>query len=427
MTAYFISADWSKDPRKRSVYVAHVEERRICKALPGTTGWKLDSLLSLAREYSSQGRVLVGIDLALGVSRGYWRRVLDQHCGQQPAAFVHWLGELDPSGEFFETMRDPGQWRVERPWYAVQKGKGGRTSFEKQVDDRFLRRIDAATNAKPLFAVSGIPGTVGSGTRAFWQELIPRLAGERDFAIWPFEDALSSSRSARTIVLAETYPGLAYAAALAGRLPARRIGIAKTKPVERDIAYNLLAQAEWVADNSVDLGELGPSRASDDDFDAHITAAAVLRCMIEGAPLVDSDWVDAEVEGSMLLAGPVDPRCKARKLISVTGELSLAGMGSPSSGISQSRRPKAVRSGVVEHCCPIPGCDKVFSGSRSGWDAHVGSPRMHPGWHPEVTGPVERKRLFKRDYPEWFESASKRSADRSRMEGDDVSECAGGA
>ena len=70
MTAYFISADWSKDPRKRSVYVAHFANRRIRKALPGSMGWNLDSLLSLAREVSGQGRVLVGVDLALGVSRG---------------------------------------------------------------------------------------------------------------------------------------------------------------------------------------------------------------------------------------------------------------------------------------------------------------------------------------------------------------------
>ena len=425
MTAYFISADWSKDPRKRSVYVAHFANRRIRKALPGSTGWNLDSLLSLAREVSGQGRVLVGVDLALGVSRGYWRLVLDQHCGQQPATFVHWLRELDPSGEFFETTKDPRQWRVERPWYAVQKGKRGRTSFEKQVDDRFLRRIDAATNAKPLFAVSGIPGTVGSGTRAFWQELIPRLAGERDFAIWPFEDALSSSRSARRIVLAETYPGLAYAAALAGRLPARRMRIAKTQRAARDCACECLRQAGWVVSNRVDLGDLGPVRASDDDFDAFLTAAAVLRCVIEDCPLAESDWVDAEVEGSMLLAGPVDPGSKARRLNTGSKVLPALEMGSQPCVGRRSCGYTALPANDKKYRCPIPGCDKVFSGSRRGWDRHVESPRMHPNWHPEVRDPDERKRLFMRDYLEWFESASERSMGRSRMEGDDESESAG--
>ena len=307
MFSCFISADWSKDPRKRSVYVADIANRTIRKAHPGSTGWNLDSLLSLARECSGQGSVLIGVDLALGVSRGYWRRVVDGRCQRRPATFVEWLGGLDPSGEFFGTTRDPRQWSVERPWYAIQKGKGGRASFEKQADDRFLRRIDAATSAKSLFAVSGIPGTVGSGTRAFWQELIPRLAGEREFAIWPFEDDLSSSRSGRRIVLAETYPGLVYAAALADGLPARRIRIAKTRRAERDRVCDLLMQAEWVACHRVDLGELDSARESDDDFDAHLTAAAVMRCVIEDARLVCADWIDAEVEGSMLLAGPVDP------------------------------------------------------------------------------------------------------------------------
>lgn len=314
MFTFFISADWSKDSRKRSVYVADITNRRIRKAHPGSTGWSLDALRSLARKYSSRGRVLVGVDLALGVSRGYWRRVFDGRYRRRPATFVGWLGVLDPSGGFFETTRDPGHWRVDRPWYAIQKGRGGRGSFERQVDDRFLRRIDAATGAMPLFAVSGVPGTVGSGTRAFWQDLIPRLAGERDFAIWPFEDDLSSSRSGRRIVLAESYPGLAYAAALADCLPTPRIRIAKTRRAERDRACEILMRAAWVARHRVDLGDVGPVRDSEDDFDAHITAAAVLRCVIEDVPLASRDWIDPKVEGSMLLAGPVDPASRARRL-----------------------------------------------------------------------------------------------------------------
>ena len=83
-----------------------------------------------------------------------------------------------------------------------------------------LRKIDGATGAKPLFAVSGIPGTVGSGTRSFWQELIPRLTDSLDFAVWPFEGDLRRLLASRGIVLAETYPALFYAAVLARTLPA---------------------------------------------------------------------------------------------------------------------------------------------------------------------------------------------------------------
>ena len=61
----------------------------------------------------------------------------------------------------------------------------------------------------------------------------------------------------------------------------------------------------WVAANGVDLGDLGPTRTNEDDFDAHLTAAAILRCVLEGTPVTRSEWIDAEAEGSMLLAGPL--------------------------------------------------------------------------------------------------------------------------
>ena len=293
------------------------------------------------------------------------------------------------------------------------------------MDDGFLRRIDAATNAKPLFAVSGIPGTVGSGTRAFWQELIPRLAGERDFAVWPFEEDLISPRSGHPIVLAESYPSLAYAATLAERLPARRIRIAKTRRAEREFACDLLVRAEWVVNNRVDFGGLDAARASEDDFDAHFMASAVLRCVIEGTALADRDWIDPVVEGSMLLAGPVDPEGKVKKMSACAQEPLPLRSDSPLSLSPPSRRSTEVQRDGLKHPCPIPGCDKVFTGTRSGWDAHVGSSRKHPDWYPEVMDSVERKRLFKRDYPEWFNRASERSTHRDRTVGEDVPESTG--
>jgi hypothetical protein len=51
--------------------------------------------------------------------------------------------------------------------------------------------------------------------------------------------------------------------------------------------------------------------------------------------------------------------------------------------------------------CPIAGCDKVFHG-RGGWDAHVGSRRLHPDWHPELETPDDRKRRFEAEFPEFF-------------------------
>ena len=313
MTASLISADWSKDPKKRSVWVADVGAGQLWKADPEPPGWDFTSVVELAKTLRETGPVLIGIDAALGLPSDYWRLAVEQVPSLRSGTFVDWLRRHAPDDGFFETVEDPARWGVERPWFAVQKGPGGLTSFKNKGENGLLRRIDKATGAKPLFAVSGIPGTVGSGTRELWKELIPLLAGERDFTIWPFEGGPSALPGEHGVVLAETYPGLAYAAALADGFPAAPMRIAKTRRQARDDASDHLTRAAWIADYSVDLGDLDAARRNDDDFDACLTAAALLRCVCEQRELADTGWIDAKVEGSMLLAGPVDPASPARR------------------------------------------------------------------------------------------------------------------
>ena len=74
---------------------------------------------------------------------------------------------------------------------------------------------------------------------------------------------------------------------------------------------------------------------------------------------------------------------------------------SSGTGAEMSDRDASRRHGGPEYPCPIPGCTKVFHGTRGGWDAHVASWRMHPDWHPDVTDGEERKRRFRREYPRW--------------------------
>ncbi len=304
----FVSADWSKDARKRSVHVA-VPRTRCIRRAEGAA-WDLAVLLQLARELKEEvGPVLLGMDLALGVPAGYWHMVRrDTAGGWPPRHFLDWLAGLDPESDFFREVRSPDEWRPGRPFFAVQKGKGGKTAFTRKVEGNMLRRIDEATGAKPLFAVSGMPGTVGSATRALWKELIPLLKESgRDFAVWPFEGALPALLADKGIVLAESYPGLAYAAAVAERLPTDLLKIAKTNPDARERFCDLLEKAAWVRKHGVCLGDLGSARANDDAFDSHVTAAAVLRCVLEGRQLCAPEWIDNEAEGAMLLAGPVEP------------------------------------------------------------------------------------------------------------------------
>ncbi len=402
MCAYFISADWSKNPKKRSVYVADIEERSIWKA--STTGfWNLKALLERANTLRHNGPVLIGVDVVLGVSNGYWDMVLEKSDRHQPKNFVHWLCDLEPDSNFFNTkIYDPSKWHVDEPWFHVPSGEGGLSSFTEKVTDGFLRRIDRATGANPVFTVSGIPGVVGAGTRSFWRELITVLTCDREFTIWTFENDPSNLLRQDSIVLCETYPGIAYATVLEDKLPTCKLIVGKAENQQREEACKRLLKAKWVRQNRIDLGNLTALIENEDDFDAHLTAAAVMRCVIERRPLATQDWIDEIVEGSMLLVGAVDPTLPGRFLTTR----------------SQNRRPSTsssmhyVDTRIYElstktsrniYSCPIPGCSKRFYGSRRGWDAHVASFRMHPDWHPNIKNGVERKRLFKKEFPEWFQ------------------------
>lgn len=50
--------------------------------------------------------------------------------------------------------------------------------------------------------------------------------------------------------------------------------------------------------------------------------------------------------------------------------------------------------------CPI--CGMPFESGRRGWDGHIGSPDACPTWHPEITDPAERRRLFQREFAHWL-------------------------
>ncbi|MCY4514712.1 MAG: DUF429 domain-containing protein [Candidatus Tectomicrobia bacterium] len=366
----------------------------------------MNGLLDLARGLTKSGPVLIGIDVALGVSAGYWRLVQEAYRGHPPNTFVHWLEGIDQKGEYFGTAVIPDEWSVLKPWFHVMKGPGGLNAFTRKVSDGMRRKVDVATRAKPIFAVSGIPGTVGSGTREFWKELISLLSGSREFAIWPFEGELESLLDTKRVVLCETYPALAYAAALADELPTGPMANAKTKQEWRDKACSHLAQAEWVRSNQIDLGNLRPARENDDDFDACFTAAAVLRCLCEGRQLSDPYWTDDRAEGSMLLLGAVDPSRRS-KTLAVKNETysqtqSAEAMIGSTSEMSLTEPKKRVMDRQTYYC-PIPGCTKEFVGSRGGWDAHVASLRRHPEWRSEITEPEQRRGAFRQEFRDWFE------------------------
>ena len=128
--AFFVSADWSTAARKRAVYVADLTRYQIRDATTDAA-WTLSALLAYCRRLTDAGAVLIGIDAALGVSRGYWDLV-----DPQPRSFLDWLRDVDPD-RFFGITTDPRRWCVDRPWFRVLPGEGGRRAFTEQVPDGF--------------------------------------------------------------------------------------------------------------------------------------------------------------------------------------------------------------------------------------------------------------------------------------------------
>ena len=235
--------------------------------------------------------MVLGIDAVLGVP-ALFARAVGAH------SFLEVLGALERSAGLEGESGVATAWAAEQPFFRIPRGKGSLTRLIAAAGGRggVLRQIERRTLAKPVFALSGIPGTVGSGSRALWRELGPLLAArERDFRIWPFEGDLQADPSA-PVVMAEVYPRASYAVALAPSCPAKPLSIGKTKEEPRRQALRALARAGWIAKSDVSLPDLSAARASEDDFDALLTAAALVRHFVECQPL--SCWlVDPLVEG----------------------------------------------------------------------------------------------------------------------------------
>jgi predicted kinase len=303
MVETLVCADWSKEPQKRAVRLARVSSRTI-EQVPSSPSQSLSEILSLAERERKRGPVLVAFDAVLGVPRGYLdlaREKIPQW--RETTGFLDWLELLEQEEPLFTDLSLAATWSPRTPFFRVPHGKGAFRQFREREDvgiERLYRRADLQVHAKPVFAACGIPGTVGSGSRALWQELAPLLRAPRSFRVWPFEgEDLDQLLQEAGIVLAEVYPRAVYATALAEFLPAKPRSLAKTKRDIREKVLQELKSASWIEDNGVVLGDQDAAEASEDDFDALLTAAALLRYVLTNQPLFDPDLVDS-IEGGIL-------------------------------------------------------------------------------------------------------------------------------
>jgi hypothetical protein len=298
-----LCADWGKDFSKRAVYVADVAARAVRRV--SSNGWSVAGVLEEAERWSSTGTVLATFDAPLGVAESYLA-ALSRVSGQPPSSFLDFLARTRTMPRFFDGTSDARDWSLERPFFSVPAGEGGGLGSYVDVAARhgvnIYRRIDRITGAKAVFIKSGIPGSVGSAACALWQELAPRLTANRGFKVWPFEGDLQVLLESSPIVVGEIYPRAAYATALLDVPPASRapLIVAKTDAGVRRKALASLRAASLVRWLRVTFENLAEAEANEDDFDACVTAAALLRCVLDGSPLCPSRLESPASEGGML-------------------------------------------------------------------------------------------------------------------------------
>jgi len=307
-----VSVDWSKELRKRSVYTA-IPARGwgIQREEPPTRGWSLGEILSVAHRLHNENGlpVLVGIDAVLGLPAAFARKAALR-------GFLEGLRWLELHNGLSTESLTSDTWRADRPFFRVPHGRGARTAFEEAAGGRsaLLRQVERRTGANSVFILSGIPGTVGSGSRSLWVELARRLADrEPDFRIWPFEGHLFDLTSQGTVTLAEIYPRSAYAIALSDDLPASALSIAKTKPEARLAALKKLRNSQWLSEKAIAVRDFEAAESGEDDFDALITVVAMVRLIEAGEPL-SCELVDPVVEGGILPTGMLDLPRSARRV-----------------------------------------------------------------------------------------------------------------
>lgn len=306
-----LCADWSKFTSKRAVWVATTAGDITVRRMFRPT-WTLSSLLDEAAGLSDSGPVLVALDAPLGVPESYAHALAERAGLNVSASFLNLLEWTVRAPRYFEPVAHTRDWSVTRPFFAVPAGAGERTAFDTRAADAgvesLLRRIDRLTAAKPVFVTSGIPGSVGSAARDIWMALRTLLQRPRTFAVWPFDGPLEALMATHPVVLAEIYPRAAYATALLDGPVARRprLKVAKTDAAHRHAAVEQFANTSWVRDGNVQMDDLDCARNNDDDFDACITAAALLRCAIESLPFSDPLDRSASVEGGILGSGSIN-------------------------------------------------------------------------------------------------------------------------
>ncbi len=247
------------------------------------------TLLDRLAARSGNGRILAGFDFPIGLPAPYGDRT---GLGDFPTA----LGSFGtgPWADWFRVCERADEVSLHRPFYPQRPGGTSRPHLCEGLglaSSELLRACDLATASRPdaclLFWTLG-GNQVGKAAIAGWRELIiPNLAR---IGLWPFGGPLSDLLDRHRIVVAETYPGEAYAHVGIAHRPVRKrwqearricaeplLGVISTRGHDAPQALRALIAEGFGADAS-----------GEDPFDATVGLLAMLEVVDghrpEGAP-----------------------------------------------------------------------------------------------------------------------------------------------
>jgi hypothetical protein len=202
-----VHADWSVDPRKRWMTIATPMRSAWGLTAPQPVG-DVTTLLSRLRAQAAGQAVALGVDLPLGLPRGFAAR----HA--TVADFPAFLRQLAGRPGFFKVCDDLHEISGERPFYPRRGIKGMTRAAHAArlglLPAELSRACDRATADRPagapLFWTLG-PNQSGKAAIAAWRDLLlPALATDTPPKLWPFGGAFRALLQPGAVVIAETYP-----------------------------------------------------------------------------------------------------------------------------------------------------------------------------------------------------------------------------
>ena len=285
MVSLAVHADWSVDPRKRWMAIAH----------PTGAGWRIPppepvgdvtTLIDRLRRMAAGRPVALGVDLPIGVPRAF-------AASRPEADFPDFLAQTRRWPDFYRVCATLDEVRAERPFYP-ERGQRGMTRAAHAAalglpDAAALSRsCDRATAERPAGApVFWTLGANQSGKAAIhaWQALLLPARARDDVRLWPFAGPFRSLLAPGAIAVAETYPAEAL------RHLAIRLSGSKRRQADRaaaagalEAAMQRLGAAPTPALHAAVRDGFGPDATGEDRFDCILGLLCVVNVLAGNRP-----------------------------------------------------------------------------------------------------------------------------------------------